>query len=119
LVGLWKLAAFDIEYEDSGERKATYGLRPRGYLALLPQGRMIAVITADQRKIPQTDNDRAAALQSMLAYSGVYRLEGDKWITKVDVAWNEAWTGTDQVRFFRLEGDELMITTAWLAAAAS
>jgi hypothetical protein len=78
---------------------------------------MIAVITADERKVPQTESDRAAALQSMLAYSGMYRVDGDKWITKIDLAWNEAWTGTDQVRFFKLEGDELVITSAWLTSA--
>ena len=117
LIGLWKLVAFDIEYQDTGERKATYGERPRGYLVLLPHGRMIAVITADERKVPQTDSDRVAAFQSMLAYSGLYRVDGDKWITKVDVAWNEAWNGTDQVRFFKVEGDELQIISAWLASA--
>ena len=30
----------------------------------------------------------------------------------VDASWNEAWTGTDQVRFYKLEGDTLTITTA-------
>ena len=117
LVGLWRLVGFDIEYQDTGERKATYGERPRGYLALLAQGRMIAIITAEERKVPVTDADCAAALRSMLAYSGMYRVEGDKWITKVDVAWNEAWMGTDQIRFFAFDGDELLITSAWLTSA--
>jgi hypothetical protein len=52
----------------------------------------------------------------MVAYSGMYRLEGDKFITKVDVSWNPAWVGTEQVRFFRFEGDRLQVTTAWLQA---
>jgi hypothetical protein len=34
-------------------------------------------------------------------------------VTKVDVAWNEAWTGTEQVRFFKLEGDTLMVVGMW------
>jgi len=46
-------------------------------------------------------------------YSGLYRLEGDKWITAVDVAWNPAWTGTDQVRFYKLDGDQLVVSTPW------
>ena len=33
----------------------------------------------------------------------LYRLEGDKWVTKVDVSWNPAWNGTDQVRFYKLD----------------
>jgi hypothetical protein len=30
----------------------------------------------------------------------------------VDISWNEAWTGTDQVRFYKLDGNILTITTA-------
>ena len=48
----------------------------------------------------------------MLAYSGAYRIEGDKFITKVDIAWHPSWVGTEQVRFFHVEGDRLKITMA-------
>jgi hypothetical protein len=30
----------------------------------------------------------------------------------VDVAWNEAWIGTDIVRSYKINGDRLIITTA-------
>ena len=30
----------------------------------------------------------------------------------VDISWNEGWTGTDQVRFFKLDGNILTITGA-------
>ena len=50
----------------------------------------------------------------MASYSGIYRVEGDRWITKVDVAWTESWTGTEQMRFFKLEGDTLTVSTPWL-----
>jgi Lipocalin-like domain len=117
LAGVWKLVAFDMEYQDTGERKATYGAKPRGYLVLLPEGRMMAVITAEGRKVPETDDERSVAFRTMLAYSGMYRLEGDKWITKVDVAWNEAWTGTDQTRSFTFDGKQLVVSTAWQPSA--
>jgi hypothetical protein len=45
----------------------------------------------------------------MYAFTGPYRVEGDRLTVKVDVAWNEAWTGTDQTRIFRIEGDKLFI----------
>ncbi len=51
----------------------------------------------------------------MMAYTGAYRVEGDKFITKVDASWNPAWTGMDLVRFFNFEGDRLHILTAWPA----
>jgi lipocalin-like protein len=44
----------------------------------------------------------------MIGYSGRYRVEGNTVITKVEVAWNEAWVGTEQVRFLRFEGDDLL-----------
>ena len=74
----------------------------------------MAVLTGDGRKAPTTDQDRADLLKSMFAYTGMYRLEGDKWITKVDVSWNPAWVGTEQVRFFRVDGDRLQVIPAWV-----
>jgi Lipocalin-like domain len=56
--------------------------------------------------------DRLFSFKTMFAYTGHYRVEGDRLTTKVDVAWNEAWRGTDQVRFFRLQDDKLFIESA-------
>src|ERR1051325_7359225 len=72
------------------------------------QGRWLALVTADGRPVPKTDEDRAKALRSMIAYSGRYRVEGDKVITKVEVAWNRAAVGGEQVRFLRFEGDDVL-----------
>jgi Lipocalin-like domain len=55
---------------------------------------------------PKTDEHRVAAFRSKAAYSGIYRVKGDRWIAKVDVAWDESWMGTEQVRFFRIEGEQ-------------
>jgi Lipocalin-like domain len=45
----------------------------------------------------------------MTAYTGRFRVEGDKLITTVDGAWNEVFKAHDQVRIFKLEGDALTI----------
>jgi hypothetical protein len=45
----------------------------------------------------------------MLAYSGKYHTEANKIIINVDIAWDESWTGTQQVRYYKIEGDELHI----------
>jgi hypothetical protein len=113
LVGVWKLQTYYAEFQDTGETKAAFGANPNGYIIFTPDGRMMALLTAESRKAPQTDADRALAFRSMSAYSGTYRLEEDRWITTVDVSWNEAWTGTEQMRFYRLDGDTLTVTTAW------
>jgi hypothetical protein len=75
---------------------------------------MMTVITGEGRKTPKTDQDRADIFKSLLAYSGRYRVEGDKFITKVEVSWNPAWVGTDQERFFKVDGDRLQVISAWV-----
>jgi len=112
LVGTWKLISCVMEDVETGERKHVWGEHPNGYLVLTPAGRWIVVQTAQGRKVPQTDEDRTAAFRSMLAYSGRYRTDGHKIVITVDVAWDEGWSGTEQVRFYRLEGDKLHIEAA-------
>jgi hypothetical protein len=113
-VGTWKIVSHENEFQDGSQRRPMYGNHPTGYIIFTPQGRMMAIIAAEGRKAPQTDEERAAAFRSLIAYTGTYRLEGDKFITSVDVSWNPAWVATDQVRFFKLDGDRLSITTGWL-----
>jgi hypothetical protein len=113
LLGVWRLESFYTEFKATGERKDVYGERPNGYLVFTPEKRMIGIVTAEQRNKPNTDEDRIAAFRSMIAYSGIYRVEGDRWVTKVDVAWTEAWTGTEQMRVFKLESDKLTVTAMW------
>ena len=113
LIGTWKLAGGEVEFQDTGERRPLYGTDRIGYIIFTPEGRMMGIIEGDARKAPQSDEDRARLFRTMFAYSGLYRLEGDKWLTAVDIAWNPAWTGTDQVRFYKLEGDRLVVNTPW------
>lgn len=111
LVGVWKLISFAFESIESAERRNVYGEKPAGYLVITPE-RFTAVITGDGRKPPQTDDERLSNFRSMTAYTGLYRIEGNQLTTTIDAAWNESWKGTDQVRFFRLQGDRLFIESA-------
>ena len=101
-----------MEDIETKERKPIWGEHPNGCIVLTPSGRWIVVQTAEGRKVPQTDADRTAAFCSMLAYSGKYHTEGDRIIIKVDIAWDEGWNGTEQVRFYRVEGNTLHIEAA-------
>ncbi len=113
LVGLWKLISYELEFQDTGERQTPFGAYPNGYGVITAEGRTMAVLTAEGRPIPKSDADRAAAFKTVIAYTGMLKVDGDHWTTHVDVTWNEAWNGTDQVRFFKLDGDALYITSAW------
>src|SRR6202042_1136804 len=109
IVGTWVLVS--VVYEDiaTKERTPVYGEHPRGIQIATPQGRWLALMTAESRPVPKTDEERAQALKSMIAYTGRYRVENGKVITKVEAAWNEAWVGGEQVREIRIDGDKLYI----------
>ena len=113
LLGVWRLESVHMESR-TGEKKNTLGEKPNGYLIFTPQKRMMALLTAEGRKKPDTDEDGIAAFWSMSVYSGIYHVEGDKWTTKVDVAWTETWVGSDQERSFKLEGDKLTVISMWM-----
>lgn len=116
LLGTWKLKAFVREITATGEKINQFGEHPNGYLSYSADGRMYAILTSDNRVKPRKanpeDKDRIKLHQTMAAYAGTYTLESDKVIHHVDISWNEAWTGTDQVRFYKLDGNTLTITTA-------
>jgi hypothetical protein len=54
--------------------------------------------------------DKAALLDTLVGFAGVYRVEGSKIVIAVDVSWTEVYTGTDQVRNWALSGNRLMLT---------
>jgi hypothetical protein len=56
-------------------------------------------------------DERVTLYDTMFAYAGTYSIEADKVIHHVDISWNEGWTGTDQIRFFELNGNTLTLTT--------
>jgi hypothetical protein len=111
LVGTWKLASCVMEDVETGEQRPVWGEHPNGYL-VLTSSRWIVVQTAEGRTVANTDAERSAAFGSMLAYSGKYRVEGDKVVIKVDIAGDEAWNGREQVRFWRIEAGRLHIEVA-------
>ena len=109
IVGLWTLVSVVYEDQATKERTPVLGEKPRGRQIATADGRWLALVTAEGRPVPKTDEQRAQALRTMIAYSGRYRVEDGRVITKVEVAWNEAWVGGEQVRFARFEGDRLFI----------
>jgi hypothetical protein len=111
VTGTWKLISARVDFPKTGEHADLFGPDPRGFLIMSAGGRMMALLTSGDRSTAATISDPAALLQSMMAYSGRYRLEGDRFITDVDLAWHPSWEGTSQDRFFACEGDRLFIRT--------
>jgi Lipocalin-like domain len=112
LIGTWKLLSCVLEDVETKERKPVWGANPNGYIAMTPEGRWFVIQTAEGRRAPKNDEDRIAAFRSLLAYSGKFRTEENKIIINVDIAADESWNGTEQVRFYKINGDELYIEAA-------
>ncbi|HZQ73996.1 MAG TPA: lipocalin-like domain-containing protein [Burkholderiales bacterium] len=107
IVGTWKLVSVVYEDAQTKERTPVLGAHPKGYQIATAGGRWLALVTAEGRPVPKTDEERANALRTMISYSGRYRLEDGKVVTRVEAAWNEAWVGTEQVRAYRFDGNLL------------
>jgi hypothetical protein len=115
LFGTWKLESMVYETTASGQRSCPYGDHPDGYLGYFQDGRMYAIGVADDRLKPRglvpTDEENTKLHGSMFAYAGTYTADGHKVVHHVDISWNQFWTGTDLVRFYKLDGNTLTITT--------
>ena len=112
LVGVWRLVASYVVLEETGKRTELLGSEPRAYAIFEPGGRMIMIGTANDR-MPGTSTAAVAELfRSMVAYSGKWSIDGEKFVTEVDVAADPGWVGTKQVRYYTFDGHTLSLRTA-------
>jgi hypothetical protein len=118
ITGTWKLISWLTKF-DGGDAVEPYGANAKGRLVLTPGGHWIIVLTAANRRPAKTNDEKAALLDTMLAYSGRYTIEGDRITTRVDMSSNEIYNGLnqDQTRFFKIDGDKLTIRTPEIVSA--
>jgi hypothetical protein len=116
ILGTWKLQSLVFEATATGQRSSPFGDHPIGYLSYSADGRMYAIGVVEDRPKPRdplpTDQEKVKLQESMFAYAGTYTADGEKVVHHVDISWNQSWTGTDLVRFYKLDGDTLTIRTA-------
>ena len=115
LYGTWRLVSFNVQVVETGENSALFGKSPYGFLNYGRDGRMMAIIVKENRPRPtdlakMTDRERAELFNTVIAYSGTFKVDGDRVVHNVDISWNENWTGTAQVRNFRIEDCRLIIS---------
>ncbi|CAK02854.1 conserved hypothetical protein (plasmid) [Rhizobium johnstonii 3841] len=109
LTGTWKLKRWVLEDVDTKEQKPSpFGERPAGCV-FFSSGRILVLITAEDRKPAEGADGQSAAFRSLYTYSGKYRLENDRFITKIDIAGDQNWVGSEQQRTYRVDGDTLII----------
>jgi hypothetical protein len=114
LLGTWQLKSFVREVSGTGERYNQLGDHPDGYLSYSPDGRMLVLFVSSDRPRPRqepTDEERIKLHKSMLAYGGTYTVSPGKVVHHIDVQWDGRRIGSDQVRFYTIEGDTLSLKT--------
>jgi hypothetical protein len=103
---LSKLVSLIPEVE--GKPYEPMGKAPYSYLVLTPT-RFIYFITAENRKFATSADDKAALLDSLIAYAGLYRVEGGKLIQTIEVSWSESEKGKTRVETLELSGKRLTL----------
>ena len=115
LIGTWKLVSYIREEIPSGRTSDVMGPHPSGYLIYGADGRMMVIFAHSDRQKPlgavPTPAESEELMKGLVSYTGTYAVKGDSIVHHVDVSWNEAWTGTDQTRFYKFEGNRLSLAT--------
>src|SRR5499427_3359023 len=113
LVGTWRMLSWNKKAVSSDETVDAHGPNPVGYITYGADGRMHAIVVRRDRPAPETlpptDTEKLRLFDSMLAYAGTYTLDDEKVIHHVDVSWNQAFTKTDLIRFYKLANGILTI----------
>ena len=118
LVGVWRLVDLYAQPEGTDERTQLLGADPSGYAVFEPGGRMMAIMTANTRTPGKSTPEMAELFLSMVAYSGKWSVDDQKFITVVDLAGDPSWIGTSQTRYYKFDGKILTIYTAPLNLSA-
>lgn len=115
LIGTWRLVSNTLEEIPSGTRTDLFGPNPIGYIMYGADGRMMILQVRSQRTTPAnpavTGPEAEALFRSLLAYGGTYTISGDVITHHVDISWNQSWTGTEQVRHFKFDGNRVELAT--------
>jgi hypothetical protein len=111
LLGTWRMLAWRREVLATGEISEAFGPEPRGFISYSPDGRVMVVVVKRDRPMPSSlipkPAEKIALYDSLFAYSGTYSVDGDKVTHHIEISWNEAWAGTDQVRYCTIQANRL------------
>jgi len=122
LVGRWRLVTWEIT-DGWGHVVRPLGDDADGLLIYAADGSMaVQIVASDRPRLGTADplggseQQRAAAYSTCLAYSGRYEIRADTIVHTVDVSLFPDWTGAEQVRLFELDGDGLTLRAPPIAA---
>jgi hypothetical protein len=120
LTGTWHLLDCRGRSTDGGEL-LPYGENPSGLLMYDGEGSMAVTLMRSSRRtfvsedaVQAREAEIIAAWREFDAYSGTYTLDTEQGSVTHHVRQSKFpnWTGTDQLRFYGLEGDRLILRSA-------
>ena len=113
LHGTWKLVSATRKVMDTGQVEQYRGTAPKGYTMFGRDGRFLSFTVSEKRPKPEsvakmTDQQRIELFNTMNAYAGTYKLDGNKLTYRFDLTHNEV-TERASVREIKIEGRKLTI----------
>ncbi|OGD18705.1 MAG: hypothetical protein A2W03_08950 [Candidatus Aminicenantes bacterium RBG_16_63_16] len=119
LVGAWRLVSFESR-DERGEIRYPLGRNAIGQISYGAEGRMSAILvrpdrlpfaSGDMRR--GTDTEVRSAFEGFIGYFGNYSVDAAEGtvIHHAEGASFPNWMGGDQVRFCKLEGTRLILST--------
>jgi lipocalin-like protein len=122
IVGVWKVLSVETKEVNSGKAVRPLG-DVIGTFVFTRGGRFSGMVFSVNRKAPAAPNateaERVALFNSMVAYNGVYRIDGNKLDLTIDNSHIQSWNGTQRPFTVELSGTRLMGRTAPLKAATT
>ncbi|HJP67942.1 MAG TPA: lipocalin-like domain-containing protein [Sphingomicrobium sp.] len=123
LVGAWRLVSLETKEVQSGKVARPMGDQVAGAFVFTKGGHFSGMVFRGDRKAPEgpnaTETERVALFNSLVAYHGTYRTEGDKLIMKIANSHIQSWNGTERVLTIELNGTRLTGRSAPLRAAST
>ena len=119
LVGSWDLVSLENRGAN-GKNFYPFGEHPIGRITYTPDGMMTAQIMRGERQPFRTADlysgtveEKAAAYDSYIAYYGTFTVDPTTHTVKHQVTGSlfPNWIGGEQMRFYAIHGDDLILTT--------
>jgi hypothetical protein len=117
LTGTWKLVSFELR-TGSAQAGHPFGEQPIGHIIYSADGHFaVTIMSAGRARFAAGDlfegsaEEKSAAMETCLAYAGTFEVEEGRVVHHVAVSLFPNWAGTDQVRYFELAGDRLILST--------
>jgi hypothetical protein len=123
IVGAWKLVSLETREVQSGKVSRPMGDQVTGGFVFTKGGHFSGMVFRGDRKAPAgpnaTEAERLALFNSLVAYHGTYRTEGNRLIMKIENSHIQSWNGTERVLTIEMNGSHLTGRSAPLKAAST